>query len=206
VGRDQVGPGRGKGDDHACGTRQHPGGAAQREEPVGSQAHRFKGRAIFAADDEHVDEEEHHREAPDHHNRRLGEDADHRGEVGGGHAQRQRVGQDDEEQERERGGDPTLHQHSDSRDATAVEPAHESWQAPIQPADEDQAGERVVVDRGGKDEEPDEHQCHQEAERRSEGTETGAHGLSNGRRAALGAEGTRFLPRPCSISRFITPR
>ena len=204
--RHQVGPGGGEGDDHPRSARQHPGSAAQGEEPVGSQAHRFKGRAILATDDEHVDEEQDHREAPDHHNRRLGEDADHRGEVGGGHAQRQRVGQDDEEQERERRGDPTLHQHSDSRNATLIEVAHEGGEPPIQAADEDQAGERVVVDRGGKDEEPDEDERHQEAERRSEGTEAGAHGLRDSRRAALGAEGTRFLPRPCSISRFITPR
>src|SRR5579875_3767985 len=51
VGRDQIHPGRGEGDDNPRRARQYPGGAAQGEEPVWRQAHGFKIPAVLAADE-----------------------------------------------------------------------------------------------------------------------------------------------------------
>ena len=178
-------PGTRKGDvdSIACGDRADDG--AQVEHPIGRHPYRLKPLVEAVPDNDHIDEEDHHRDTPDHGHGCLQDIVDDRREIGWFKAGRQRVGHQDEGQDGEEARDTALHQHGHPGHAVAVDFAHHGGQTPVQARHEEQSSKGIVIHGGVEDEEADEDDVDQDPQEGSRATKALLYSFGDGRWIAL---------------------
>ena len=180
----QTRPGARKGDIDSIPRGDRPNDRAQVEHPIGRHSYRLKPLVETMPDDDRIDEEDHHRNTPDHGHGCL-QIIHHRREIGWFKARRQRVWHQDECQDGEEARDAALHQHGHPGHAVAVDFAHHGGQAPIQTRHEEQSSEGIVIHRGVEDEEADEDDVDQDTQERSSAAKSLLNGFSDSRWVAL---------------------
>ena len=125
---------------------------------------------VFVANNDHIDEENHHRDTPDHCHRSLENIINNGREIAWFETCTESVGCNNESQGGKECRNDTLYQHSYPRDPIGIHFAHHGWHTAVETRDEEEATEGVVVDSSVEDEEANKDEVDEPTEDGSSGT------------------------------------